>query len=121
MKEYTNTDPEFSDKVTILETTDTDHADNFNRFVKQLYENDMCLKNAVNKCEKTAVLTAGQTNVTFNFDEGSITGDSRIRIEASVPDVSYENITVGGDNVTVVFEAQEEDIHVKAVVCDAVV
>ncbi|MFG6330023.1 MAG: hypothetical protein K1W06_11255 [Lachnospiraceae bacterium] len=121
MKNYTSSSPVFSDNVTILETTDTNHADNFNKSTKQLLDNDLRLKNAINKCEKITVLTAGQTNVIFAFDEGSITENSRISIEASVPDVSYENITVDGDNVTVTFEVQEEDIHVKAVVSDAVV
>jgi len=121
MKNYTSSSPVFSDNVTILETTDTNHADNFNKSTKQLLDNDLRLKNAINKCEKINILTAGQTNVTFAFDEGSITENSRISIEASVPDVSYENITVDGDNVAVTFEAQEEDIHVKAVVTDAVV
>ncbi|MCI9079001.1 MAG: hypothetical protein HFH68_08770 [Lachnospiraceae bacterium] len=121
MKDYTNSSPVFSDRVDILETTDTNHADNFNQSTKQLLDNDLRLKNAINKCEKIEMLPAGQPSVTFSFDEGSIGENSRINIEASVSDVSYEAITVDGDNVTVVFEAQEKDIHVKAVVSDAVV
>ena len=121
MKNYTSSSPVFSDNVTILETTDTNHADNFNRSTKQLLDNNIRLKNAINKCEKITVLTAGQTNVTFAFDEGVICENSSISIEASVPDVSYENITLEGDNVSVTFEVQEEDIHVKAVVSDALV
>lgn len=44
MKDYTNESPAFSDKIKILETTDTDHADNFNKFAKQLLDNDIALK-----------------------------------------------------------------------------
>ncbi|MCI9080509.1 MAG: hypothetical protein HFH68_16655 [Lachnospiraceae bacterium] len=121
MKGYTNNSPVFSDSIQVLEEGDPGHANNVNITTKQLLDNDLCLKNAINKCEKIEMLTAGQTNVTFAFDGGSITENSRISIEASVPDVSYENITVEGDNVTVTFEAQEKDIYVKAVVTDAVV
>lgn len=44
MKDYTNESPAFSDKIKILETTDTDHADNFNVFITQLLDNDVALK-----------------------------------------------------------------------------
>ncbi len=68
-----------------------------------------------------ALLAAGQTSVVFNFDGGTIGENSRISLEASVPDLNYENITVDGDNVTVTFEAQERDVYVKAVVSDGLV
>ena len=58
------------------------------------------------------MLAAGQTSVVFNFDGGTIGENSRISLEASVPDVSYENITVDGDSITVEFEAQERDVYV---------
>lgn len=121
MKDYTNSSPVFSDKVKILETTDTNHADNFNTSTKQLADNDQCLKNAICKCKKIEMLAAGQTSVIFNFDPGSIIENSKIRIEASVPDVNYEGITVEEDSITVTFEAQKKDIYVKVVVSDAVV
>ena len=121
MKGYTNSSPVFSDSIQVIEEGDSGHAANVNIATKQLLDNNIRLKNAINKCEKITVLTAGQTNVTFAFDEGVICENSSISIEASVPDVSYENITVDGDNVTVTFEAQEEDIYVKAVVSDALV
>lgn len=121
MKDYTNSSPVFSDKVKILEPTDTNHADNFNVTTKQLLDNDICLKNAICKCEKIEVLPTGQTSAVFNFDEGSIGENSKISLEANMPDVSYENIAVDGDSITVTFEAQEKDIYVKAVVSDALV
>ncbi|MDE6616247.1 MAG: hypothetical protein K2K35_06735, partial [Lachnospiraceae bacterium] len=96
MKDYISSSPVFSDKVKILETTDTNHADNFNAATKQLHDNGQCLKNAICRSEKTEMLAAGQTSVVFNFDEGIIGENSRISLEASVPDVSYENITVDG-------------------------
>ena len=122
MKDYTNSSPVFSDKVKILETTDTNHADNFNTSTKQLADNDQCLKNAICKCKKIEMLAAGQTSVVFNFDEGVISENSSISLELSVSDLNYENITVDGDVVTVTFEAQEDrDVYVKAVVSDGLV
>ncbi len=121
MKDYTNNNPVFSDKVKILETTDTNHADNFNASTEQLADNDQCLKNAICKSKKIEMLAAGQTSVVFNFDEGIIGENSRISLEASVPDLNYDNITIDGDNVTVTFEAQERDVYVKAVVSDGLV
>lgn len=44
MKQYENENPSFSEKIEILETTDTNHADNFNVATKKLYENTMVLK-----------------------------------------------------------------------------
>lgn len=121
MKDYISSSPIFSDKVKMLETTDTNHADNFNASTEQLADNDQCLKNAICRSEKTEMLEAGQTSVVFNFDGGTIGENSRISLEASVPDVSYENITVHGDSITVEFEAQDRDVYVKAVVSDGLV
>lgn len=39
MKEYTSTEPVFSEKIQILETSDTTHADNVNVTTKQLLQN----------------------------------------------------------------------------------
>ena len=49
MKDYTSSSPVFSDTVKMLETTDTNHADNFNKSTKQLLDNDICLRNAISK------------------------------------------------------------------------
>ncbi len=121
MKDYTNSSPVFSDKVKILETTDTNHADNFNASTEQLADNDQCLKNAICKCEKIEMLEAGQTSVMFNFEPGVICENSSISLEASVPDLDYNSITVDGNSITVTFEAQERDVYVKAVVSDGLV
>ncbi len=45
MKDYSNTSPEFADKIKLLETTDTNHADNFNYATRILFDNTMFLKN----------------------------------------------------------------------------
>lgn len=45
MKAYTAESPKFYDTITIVETTDTNHADNINTSVKQIYENTLVLKN----------------------------------------------------------------------------
>ena len=100
MKDYTNSKPSFSDTIRIPEVTDTNHADNINAPTKQL-------------------LSAGQTSIIFNAEE--IKENSIINIYASVPGVEYTGITVSGNDITVTFEAQEEDIYVKAVVSDALV
>lgn len=121
MKDYTNNNPVFSDKVKILETTDTNHADNFNASTEQLADNDQCLKNAICKSKKIEMLAAGQTSVTFNFEPGVIAEDSGISLELNVPDLKYDNITVDGDSITVTFEAQDRDVYVKVVVTDGLV
>ncbi len=121
MKEYTNSSPVFSDTIQVLEEGDPGHADNVNVTTKQLLDNDLRLKDTICKSEKIEMLTAGQTSAVFNFDPGSIIENSKIRIEASVPDVNYEGITVEEDSITVTFEAQKKDIYVKVVVSDAVV
>ena len=121
MKDYTNNNPVFSDKVKILETTDTNHADNFNAATKQLLDNGQCLKNAICKSKKIEMLAAGQTSIVFNFEPGVICENSKISLEASVPDLDYNSITVDGDSITVIFEAQDRDVYVKAVVSDGLV
>ena len=47
MKDYTSNTPVFSDKIRILEVTDTGHADNANCPVKQLLQNTLILKNII--------------------------------------------------------------------------
>lgn len=44
MKDYTVDDPKFSEKITITEITDTNHADNINKAPKQVFENTLFLK-----------------------------------------------------------------------------
>ena len=121
MKEYTNSSPVFSDTIQVLEEGDPGHADNVNVTTKQLLDNDLSLKSAICKSEKIEMLKAGQESITFHFEPGVIGENSRISLEASVPDLNYDNITIDGDNVTVAFEAQERDVYVKAVVSDGLV
>lgn len=122
MKEYTNSSPVFSDTIQVLENGDPGHADNVNVTTEQLLDNDLRLKDAICKSEKIEMLEAGQTSVVFNFDEGTISENSSISLELSVPDLNYSNITVDGDSITVTFEAQEDrDVYVKAVVSDGLV
>ncbi|MCD8150611.1 MAG: hypothetical protein LUE92_13845, partial [Clostridiales bacterium] len=61
MKEYTSDSPQFSDSITIPETTDTNHADNFNAAYKQLHQNTLVLKNAALPAEydSTKAYSAG--------------------------------------------------------------
>ena len=122
MKEYTNSSPVFSDTIQVLEEGDPGHAENVNVTTEQLLDNDLRLKDAICKSEKIEMLEAGQTSIVFNFEPGIISENSSISLEASVPDLNYENITADGDSITVTFEAQEDrDVYVKAVVSDGLV
>ena len=119
MKDYTSSSPVFSDTVKMLETTDTNHADNFNKSTKQLLDNDICLKNAISKNESVTTLVAGQTSITCTLE--GLSDNSSISVYADVPGVGYTDIVVDGDNVTVTFEEQKQDIQVKVVVADGMV
>lgn len=119
MKEYTSTSPVFSDKIKVLETSDPVHADNVNVTTKQLLDNDVFLKNAINKNEAVTTLATGQTSITCTIE--GLDSNSNISVYADVPGVGYTDIVVDGDNVTITFEAQEQDIQVKVVVADGMV
>lgn len=119
MKEYTSNSQGFSDKIKILETSDPVHADNVNITTKQLLDNDTCLKNAINKNETIATLVAGQTSITCTLE--GLDSNSSISVYADVPGVGYTDIAVDGDNVTITFEEQKQDIQVKVVVADGMV
>ena len=119
MKEYTSNSQGFSDKIKIIETSDPVHADNVNITTKQLLENDVFLKNALNKNEAIATLVAGQTSITCTLE--GLDSNSSISVYADVPGVGYTDIVVDGDNVTVTFEEQKQDIQVKVVVADGMV
>ncbi len=119
MKDYTSSSPVFSGTVKIPEPTDTNHADNFNKSTKQLLDNDVFLKNAINKNEVISTLAAGQTSITCTLE--GLSNNSSISVYADVPGVGYTDIVVDGDNVTITFEAQEQDIQVKVVVADGMV
>lgn len=113
--------PVFGQKIEEMTKETPGSFEEFNPRLEKLLENDLSLKNAICKSEKIEMLPAGQTSITFNFDEGVIGGNSRISLEASTPDVDYNNITIDGGSVTVTFEAQERDVYVKAVISDGLV
>ena len=115
MKDYTNKNPIFADTVKILESTDTDHADNFNVPFKQLVDNDNSLKNAaVGRETEPQTLTAGQTSLTFTVDE--IKENDIIEILTNASDVGYDALEVSENSITVTFEPQDKDIMVKVVI-----
>ena len=119
MKEYTSTSPVFSDKIKVIETSDPVHADNVNVTTKQLLDNDVFLKNAISKNEAISTLAAGQTSITCTIE--GLDSNSSISVYADVPGVGYTDIAVDGDNVTITFEEQKQDMQVKVVVADAMV
>ncbi|MBQ8913912.1 MAG: hypothetical protein IJ054_07715, partial [Lachnospiraceae bacterium] len=49
MTNYTNASPVFSDTMQILETTDTNHADNFNQAFEALMDNSLANRNDIEK------------------------------------------------------------------------
>ena len=119
MKEYTSNSLGFSNKIKIIETSDPVHADNVNVTTKQLLDNDVFLKNAINKNEAISTLAAGQTSITCTLE--GLDSNSSISVYADVPGVGYTDIVIDGDNVTVTFEKQKRDIQVKVVVADGMV
>ncbi len=119
MKEYTSNSLGFSNKIKIIETSDPVHADNVNVTTKQLLDNDVFLKNAINKNEVISTLAAGQTSITCTLE--GLSDNGNISVYADVPGVGHTDIVVDGDNVTVTFEEQKQDIQVKVVVADGMV
>ena len=53
MKNYTNKNPEFSDSIQIMETTDTNHAENVNVTTRQLMDNTLALKEKQDEFDQT--------------------------------------------------------------------
>lgn len=119
MKEYTSNSLGFSNKIKIIETSDPVHADNVNVTTKQLLDNDVFLKNAINKNEAISTLAAGETSITCTIE--GLDSNSNISVYADVPGVGYTDIVVDGDNVTIMFEEQKQDIQVKVVAADGMV
>ena len=119
MKDYTSSNPVFSGTVRIPEPTDTNHADNFSPATKQLLDNDVFLKNAISKNEAIATLATGQTNITCTLE--GLDSNSSISVYADVPGVGHTDIAVDGNNITITFEEQKQDIQVKVVVADGMV
>jgi len=115
VKDYLSSSPVFSDRVNLLEETDTDHADNFNIATKQLFDNIMCLKNAICKEMQSQTLEAGKTEVIFAFSEP--VEDCIINIRTNTA-CNWLNCTTVGNTVTVAFEPQKTDVTVEVVLSD---
>jgi hypothetical protein len=54
VKKYSSENPVFSDSVDILETTDTNHAGNFNAGTKELFENTLVNQQGIQSMEETS-------------------------------------------------------------------
>lgn len=70
MKSYKTDFPEFSEEVAILETTDTDNAENFNVSTKQLYENTLAVKKQIDEVQNTCAKGEG---IKFSVENGILT------------------------------------------------
>lgn len=57
MKEFTVKKPGFNESIMIVETTDPAHADNVNASPKALIENDLYLKEQLEKTSREGVVT----------------------------------------------------------------
>lgn len=76
---------------------------------------DTAARRAIGIPTAPQTLTAGETDVTFTVD--NISDNSTIRVEvADISTLSHRGIIVDGNNVTVKFEPQENDILVRLVV-----
>lgn len=84
MKSYKTDFPEFSEEVTILETTDTDHAGNFNIATRQIFENTLVLKETI---EEPSGVAAG----TYR----SVTVDEKGRVVAGSNPTTYTHPSSG--------------------------
>lgn len=67
MKSYKPSSATFSDSVPVVETTDTNHADNVNQAPKRLIENDIALKKQVDGYGFSVV--NGKLCVTYESEE----------------------------------------------------
>ena len=85
MKDYTVDNPTYSGNIKLLETTDTDHAENVNVPYKQLLGNTAANHEAIEKCVQGSGLTLfvddeGILNVTY--DDGTEEGEEETGNEA---------------------------------------
>ncbi len=130
MKEYTNGNPLFQEKVSILETTDTNHADNFNASTMILMDNTLALYNLYNEGVQhieskfsevnqeitaqasisKAVLAAGETTVTIA--DSRITTDSALSFYTSIYGTNPTAVSVATGSVTLTFDAQAKAMEV---------
>ncbi len=98
MKDYTNSAPQFADKIKILEPTDPGHADNLNRPVEQLLQNTLVLKDVL----KESSLMGGDEQAPNRLDVMQEDLDA-LRVP-EIPELSEEdmreNISSGDDQPT---------------------
>lgn len=70
MKEYTKTNPVYSPKIKVVETTDPAHADNVNAAPKQLLENTMANRQSIERLEATTGIAEGDYNAGNAYHTG---------------------------------------------------
>ncbi|RKI36832.1 hypothetical protein D7V86_24875 [bacterium D16-51] len=69
MKDYTAENPEYKGDIKLLETTDTDHAENFNITYRQLMDNTAANHEAIEVLREKSVQGAG---LVFHVDADGI-------------------------------------------------
>ena len=96
MKEYTNTQPEFSKSIQVVETTDPAHADNINAATRQLLQNTLSNRAVIGRLlgysydsDRGRVVCM----LPVDFDNGKLTvpdgmgrfdGEDRLVLEAAI-------------------------------------
>ena len=87
MKEYKNDSPQFSDTIRIVETTDSNHADNINAGVVQTFQNTLYNRESIKElAEKATELADGITEI-----EKALT-DNTTALENSIAE-TQKNLT----------------------------
>lgn len=58
MRKYTDSEPEFRQEIDIIEETDTNHADNLNKGIKQIFANTLANRKAIDEVNNPATQSA---------------------------------------------------------------
>ncbi len=105
MRNYSNDNPVFFDSIELLETTDTNHADNFNASTKKLYENTM-----VNHKKITKDVLSTLEEVTANTDSSMIAGALAVKeLSGRMGITLTATLTAGAVSVTFADPAITDD------------
>lgn len=85
MKDYTNSNAGFSNKIKILETSDTNHADNINTTTRQLLDNTVANNREITtvKNKLGTIASGAEVNVQPDWNETNQSSDAYIKNKPS--------------------------------------
>lgn len=98
MKKFTVEKPEFNESIMIVETTDPAHADNVNASPKALIENDLYLKEQVEKAQES-------------MEEGAVTFAAHEEVKAAIDEALGESGEEGGGGTAAGEYATESEVQ----------